>query len=567
MPEPLVIREMRAHRAALLRQDARQMASMARRWRQVEFALQDEIELLARRVADDKLSKAQKQEARYLAERSQSLLRQTRREMGKYTEYLEPLIQNEQERMARAGIAHAASNINAVASEAGVTIQFDRLPVAAVENMVGLAGDGSPLTTLLESSYGAGVDGMFTELIRGVALGKNPRETAARMVREGLSQSLNRMMVIARTEQLRVYRESSRAAYIQSGVVSGYKRLSAKDGRTCMGCLMADGRRYELTQPLDEHPAGRCSLVPIVNGMPPIEWETGPDWFQKQEPAMQKNMMGSGRFAAWKDGKFDLDQLVSVRRNATWGDSLQPTSLRDLVGGERRPAPVRIVEPSRFSFSGDVEALRRANFTQERITRLFDIGTDANATIAVSRFDNAVEVAGSWRDKTTGELIGECTRRLFPGEKKAYLDLLSFEPKYIGNGAGIKVARDWFDALGEAGYEKAELYAGLTIGRYAWAKEGAKYLDREQAARSTLLFREWTAERGIVLDEYPTFTDVLDVATYRHPQGQTLTGKDIKNRDVPPDMVLPLGKAFMLDVSFNGHGGWNAVIDLKNRGR
>lgn len=330
MPEPLVIREMRAHRAALLRQDARQMASMARRWRQVEFALQDEIELLARRVADDKLSKAQKQEARYLAERSQSLLRQTRREMGKYTEYLEPLIQNEQERMARAGIAHAASNINAVASEAGVTIQFDRLPIAAVEHMVGLAGDGSPLTTLLESSYGAGVDGMFTELIRGVALGKNPRETAARMVREGLSQSLNRMMVIARTEQLRVYRESSRQTYINSGVVSGYKRLSARGIRTCAGCLAADGRLYPLQVPFQSHPTCRCTLVPVVAGMPPVEWQTGAEWFATQPENVQKQILGPGRLAEYKNG-MPFDRFATLREDATWGGAIVPTPLRDLI--------------------------------------------------------------------------------------------------------------------------------------------------------------------------------------------------------------------------------------------
>lgn len=229
--------------------------------------------------------------------------------------------------------------------------------------------------------------------------------------------------------------------------------------------------------------------------------------------------------------------------------------------------PAATQDPDRFTISGDMAALRRANLTQDKIAQLFDIGPSAKASIVIRGTDTEVEIAGQWTDRITGELIGECTRRLFPGEKMAYLDLLSFEQKYIGNGAGMKVARDWFDALGEAGYNKAELYAGLSVGRYAWAKEGAKYIDRTQAARSTVLFREWIAEKGINLadNEYPTFTSVLDVATYTHPRGVTLTGRDISNRDVPADMALPLGKAFMLDISFNGHGGWNGVIDLAAR--
>lgn len=330
MPEPLVIREMRAHREALLRRDALQQRSMARRWRQVEFALHDQIELLARQIADEKLSAAKLAEARYLFERSQSLLRQTRREMDKYAEYLEPLIQNEQERMARAGIDHAASNINAVAKDAGVTIQFDRLPISAVENMVGLAGDGSPLTTVLENSYGAGVDGMFTELIRGVALGKNPRETANRMVRMGLSQSLNHMMVISRTEQLRVYKESSRQQYISSGVVNGYKRLAAHSSNTCAGCLAADGRLYPLLVPFQSHPVCRCTLVPVVAGMPPVEWETGTDWFAKQPEDVQREILGPGRLKEYKSG-MPFDRFATLREDATWGGAIVPTPLKELV--------------------------------------------------------------------------------------------------------------------------------------------------------------------------------------------------------------------------------------------
>lgn len=236
-----------------------------------------------------------------------------------------------------------------------------------------------------------------------------------------------------------------------------------------------------------------------------------------------------------------------------------------------KPQPAPVPKPSRtaVTIDSDAIALRRANMTEEKLAQLFDIGPSAKANIRIRDWGDRVEINGEWIDVATGENIGECIRELFPEQKKAYLTVLSFEPGYIGNGVGMKVARQWFDELGAAGYEKAELYAGLTVGRYAWAKEGAIYADPGQAARSTQLFREWASQKNINLSEgeYPTFTSVLDVATYSHPRGATLTGKDITNRDVPPDMVLPLGKAFMLDISFNGHGGWNGIIDLEERRR
>lgn len=331
MPEPLVIQVMRQFKADLLRQEQQQMQAMAQQWRRVEAALQDQVELFARRVAADQLTSGQLQSRRFQLDRYQSLLGQVRRELDKYANYAETLITDRQRSLAGAAITQAGQAIRAVATAAGVRIAFDVLPIAAVENMVGLAGNGSPLRNLLVESYGTGADGMLGQLIRATALGQNPQVTARAMVRQGLSQSLNRMMTTARTEQMRVYRESSRMAYQASGVVSAYRRLATRDSRTCAGCLMSDGEAYALDEPMAEHAQGRCTLLPAVDGLPPVQWEAGPDWFRRQAPATQRSILGTGRFAAWQEGRFDLDALVTVRRNATWGDSVQSTPLRDLI--------------------------------------------------------------------------------------------------------------------------------------------------------------------------------------------------------------------------------------------
>lgn len=338
---PLVVDVMNAHRAALLRRERTQMSAMAQRWLGVERALQAEIVRFTERLHQDGLTLGQIRSRQFQLDRFASLLRQVRNELDRYTDYAAPLITDRQREYAATGIDHAADAINAVGEQAGITIRFDRLPVGAVENLAGLAGDGSPLRALLQGSFGVGAEGMFSQLIAGVALGRNPRVVARMMVRDGLSQSLTRMMLIARTEQLRVYRESSRQTYINSGVVERYKRLAAKSRRTCAACLMADGQIYELDEPFDEHPNGRCQLVPVVTGLPPVRWTEGRDWFVTQSPEIQQSILGPGRFDAWRNGAFDLDQLVSRRENPVWGAALVPTPLRDLLNGTAQPVTIR----------------------------------------------------------------------------------------------------------------------------------------------------------------------------------------------------------------------------------
>jgi len=325
---------MNGFRSDLLRQDAAQMRAMTERWRQVEANLQAEVLRFTERVRQDGLTVGQLQSRQFQLDRYVSLLSQVRRELDKYTDYAEPVIVAGQRQAAATGINAATAAINAVASEAGTRIAFDVLPVNAVQNLVGLAGNGSPLRTLLVGSYGAGADGMFNELINATAKGQNPRVTARNMVRQGLSQSLDRMLLTARTEQLRVFRESSRQQYINSGVVTQYRRLATKSPRTCLGCLLSDGELYELEDSLREHPGGRCTLIPVVKGFPPVKWETGQDWLLNQSTATQRSIMGPGRFKAWQEGRIDLPAMVTVRRNSIWGDSVQPTPLRDLVGGD-----------------------------------------------------------------------------------------------------------------------------------------------------------------------------------------------------------------------------------------
>ena len=325
---PIVIDTINDFRAGLLRSEQAQMADAARRWLGVERALQVQADALALELQRDggRVTMGQLQRSR----RYQELQRQVNAELGRYAAYMDGRIVDAQRNMALNAISHSQAAINAIATESEIVVNFNRLPVSATENMIGLAGDGSPVRALLDEAAAAGPDAMAQELVNGIALGRNPLEVARRAIRQGLGQSFTRMATIARTEQLRVYRETTLQSYRASNVVMGYRRLSARDSRTCIACLFADGRYYELGESFDQHPNCRCTLLPVLRNVPATQYETGQQWFRRQSERTQRSMMGRGRYEAWRAGVVSLDDLVSRDWSDVWGGSLRPTRVSDL---------------------------------------------------------------------------------------------------------------------------------------------------------------------------------------------------------------------------------------------
>lgn len=327
---PAIVDTMTGFRASILRREAEQMARMALAWHNVEQALMAEMELVAsdifaRQAAGETISAWRI----VRMERYQTLLRDTRIQLLQYGEMAEREITQAQRVLAELGIDHASTLMRMAAGS--VDLRFDQLVPAAVENMVGLAGDGSPLASLLRESFGDGMTSMTDELIRSTALGRNPRLTAQRM-RQGVRIALNRSLNIARTEQLRVYRTASQMAYQKSGVVEKYKRLSARDSRTCAGCLASDSTIYSTMVDFKSHVNCRCSLIPIVTGMPPIRFQSGAEWFSQQDAATQRTILGRGRYELWANGSVGFAEFATVRHDATWGDAIVATPLRELEG-------------------------------------------------------------------------------------------------------------------------------------------------------------------------------------------------------------------------------------------
>jgi hypothetical protein len=266
----------------------------------------------------------------YQMERYQRLLYQAHAKMNDYIAFADETTSAYQAELARRGIDHAAEAIRSVYSEAGVIgARFDVLPVDALEAMIGMAGDGSPLSQYLRRIYGDATDGMMQALIDGIAQGLNP-VAVARQMRDGFGMGLNHALNTARTESLRAYRTASQRQYAESGVVSGWKRLASHDGNACAGCLFSEGEFYETEAEFEEHNQGRCTMVPCVTGMDAPDWLGGQDWFLQQSEEAQESILGAGRFEAWKNGA-SLDAMVTRVNDPVWGGAFVPTPVENLT--------------------------------------------------------------------------------------------------------------------------------------------------------------------------------------------------------------------------------------------
>lgn len=320
------------YRARLLLQDADQMREMARRWLEVERSLEATVALLAQEAERLRANGQTLTRSRlYRMEHYQQLLAQAKAETLRYSQWAAQLITERQGQAAQTGINSARDMIRASYLERGKAVAyFDILPVEAVEAMIGLAGDGTPLGKLLMRDYSKTVAGLTQTLIDSTALGRNPRDTA-RLMLDAMSGNLNRALTIARTEQIRAYREASREQMIESGVVEGYIRRAALNSETCMACMVLDGTIYPTDEMMEVHPNDRCFMQPIIKGLKPLPAQSGAAWFGQQSAETQRAMMGSGAYEAWKSGQIELKQLASTHIHPEWGPSVRITPLSELV--------------------------------------------------------------------------------------------------------------------------------------------------------------------------------------------------------------------------------------------
>lgn len=315
------------YRARVLRRDAATLAALTRRWRDVERSLETEIALLAEELAGQSLTAAQlMQQARLV-----SLLQQAKFVAARYENFAAETISAQQREYYALGEEFAREAARVRMPRGSVSALWNRLPVTAVSEMIGLAGDGSPLFDVLQRRALADsmIDGLIRALVQGMAQGWNPRKTA-RMMQDGLTAGLQKALVIARTEQLRAYRQGTVLSYQHNrDLVTAMQWVSACDLRTCPACWALHGQIFPLERVINDHPCGRCTYVPIMVEDDGYEMENGEARLRRLKPEAQQSILGAERYRLWQDGT-PLRDFARIEDDPTWGQTATLVKLTDL---------------------------------------------------------------------------------------------------------------------------------------------------------------------------------------------------------------------------------------------
>ena len=323
---PAIYRAMRDFQRSLLARETEALVILTQRWKRAEDALMGQILATAQEMID-----AQERGETITAfalmrrnERYRTLLTQVRGEIERYESYAERTIIQMQTEAGQLGLDSAST-----ALRVAMRGNFQMLPSQPFEFMTGVCADGKPLFSLLQERalFPDAVDGMTQALLDGLAFGESPRKVARRMA-GGLSAGLNKALTIARTEQIRAYREATRARYAQAGIKK-YRRHVALQDRTCLACLSLDGTVQDTEEIVASHPNCRCYTTPEIDGLD-LRGGDGQAWFERQDEATQKKIMGATRWKMWKEGQVGWGDFAKIKDDPVWGPTIGLKPVRDL---------------------------------------------------------------------------------------------------------------------------------------------------------------------------------------------------------------------------------------------
>ncbi|WP_369744559.1 phage minor head protein [Paenarthrobacter sp. AMU7] len=242
--------------------------------------------------------------------------------------------------IAREGRAAQTAMIKSQIPAAHISVVTDHTAAAPIDAMVArtlerIHKDTRPLPAAVIKSIKA-------ELIRGIALGENPRKTGQRIVKraEGrFNGGLTRAMMIARTEVLDVHRVGSQLSdQANTDILEGWRWHAALSARTCPSCLVNHGTMHAASEPgpIDHH-QGRCARVPVAKSWaqlgfkgisePEDAFPDAREWFDNLTEESQIQIMGRERLALLQSGSIEWQQLTTRTQNGNWRDSMTVTPL------------------------------------------------------------------------------------------------------------------------------------------------------------------------------------------------------------------------------------------------
>jgi hypothetical protein len=322
------------YRAALAQQDAAAMSRIIAAYKAMYGRITPLAQALADVIAKGTYTAAQVRRLGAFIRLQEAI----QRELGDFAGYLRTDLQPLALAAAQLGEADAWNMLNfMVGNHEFIRVPFDRIPIEAVYKMLTFLDPAGALYQRLDKLAPFHAEAVSNAILDAIGMGVNPRQTA-RLIMSAAESAFGGGLVdalrTARTAQLYAYREATRANYVaNSDVVTGWQWVAELDELTCEACIAENGTEHTLDEVLDGHYNCRCSPVPIVMGQS-VEMQSGEDWFNEQDEATQRGIMGDTKYEAWKDGQFEFSQLVTNTPNDVYGNMKTVTPLKDLISND-----------------------------------------------------------------------------------------------------------------------------------------------------------------------------------------------------------------------------------------
>lgn len=297
---------------------------LLRSYQQVQAALLTELASVLRRVE----TPAQARRSR----RVQELLIQVEQQIAAWTAIVEQQVTAGQ----RQAIAAASANPLPPA----VNVTWNKLPVAAFEDLVGRLADGTPLADWLEQFGAEARQAAREALITGLGRGAGVRQIAAN-VRRALNTTAVRALLTSRQAILSSYRQAALANYRNNNsVIKAWRWSASLSTRACAACWALHGQEFPLSEPFASHPACRCAPVGIsrsyaelgIDGIPePEPPPKGADVFATLSEADQRRILGPNKLRLYQEGRLRLADLVVETDGGRWPPGKREATLRELI--------------------------------------------------------------------------------------------------------------------------------------------------------------------------------------------------------------------------------------------
>lgn len=333
---PTVIDVANRQRAALLKADIAAQGDLIRAYADLARRLRGEMEALVEAIAGmDELTPS----AVYRLRAYKNLMESLAAETARFGGYLETSISARAMEALQRGSKDAQEIIKvALSGNRALIADLQLVPQAALEALVAFLSKDSELYKRIQGMAGANTEAMKEAIIRGVAVGDNPKTTARALMPymdTALGATLTDAMRTMRTAQLWAYRSASQASNIaNSNVVRGWQWMAREDSDVCPACLAMHGTVHEPDEILDGHYNCRCVMLPltVLDRENPIPDGRGEDYFKSLSEDQQRAMLGPGKYEAYQEGRFAFGDLATHKDNEVYGHMTVERTLSELLG-------------------------------------------------------------------------------------------------------------------------------------------------------------------------------------------------------------------------------------------